>query len=268
MSSENRFLRPSDVASLRRNHRQLQAQKILLIACNIVLVAVVGVAVYWLYGMTRTDRRFAIRTVEAVGTRFTTAKDIQRVTNHYIGRNLFDLDIEEIRASVSGLPWVAGVAIEKELPDRLKLHVTERRPVAVAAMADGSRRYVDERGLAFAPVLPIWGGERGLPHIRNAAASELPRTVEFITTLRGQSPQLYSRLAAVSPVAPDSFEVQDRGLGAPVLVRGVDAVEKWSTLYHIARAENLGGGSIQYADLRFSDRIVIKPVTARAQVAD
>jgi hypothetical protein len=51
----------------------------------------------------------------------------------------------------------------------------------------------------------------------------------------------------------------DRDLGAVVLTNAEDVSAKWRSLYAIVKAEKLGRGTIAYADLRFADRIVVKP---------
>jgi hypothetical protein len=61
-------------------------------------------------------------------------------------------------------------------------------------------------------------------------------------------------------VAPNGFAVFDRALGAFVYLDPKDAAAKWRSLYAIAAAEHLGRAQIAYADLRFADRIVLKPV--------
>ena len=43
-----------------------------------------------------------------------------------------------------------------------------------------------------------------------------------------------------------------------------DLSAKWRDLYAVARAEHLGMHDIEYADLRFSGRIVVKPIHAAA----
>ncbi len=69
------------------------------------------------------------------------------------------------------------------------------------------------------------------------------------------------------PVAPRGFALFDRELGAEVYANEDDLSAKWRDFYAVARAENLGPHSIEYADLRFGDRIVIKPVHPIATTA-
>ena len=88
----------------------------------------------------------------------------------------------------------------------------------------------------------------------------MARTVAFVGTLRASDPLLYSHISEVHPIAPRAFALFDRELGTSVYVNAEDVSPKWRSLYSIARAENLKRGSIEYVDLRFNDRIVLKPV--------
>jgi hypothetical protein len=82
----------------------------------------------------------------------------------------------------------------------------------------------------------------------------------MIQTLRARDPQIYSRISEVRPIAPNSFALFDRELGAFVYAEDGDLSAKWRDLYAVARAEHFGAHDIEYADLRFAGRIVVKPV--------
>jgi cell division septal protein FtsQ len=165
---------------------------------------------------------------------------------------------------------VSRVEIEKNLPDTLHIRVVERVPVALLhGGSDGqgtSLQYVDEHGVAFAQLSPTVG-DRDLPVIRDASGAELARAVTLLHTLRAGDPQLFSRISEVRPVAPRGFVLFDRELGAQVFANEDDLSAKWRDFYAVVHAENLGPHSIEYADLRFGDRIVIKPVHSIATTA-
>jgi hypothetical protein len=80
-----------------------------------------------------------------------------------------------------------------------------------------------------------------------------------LEALRSGSPVLYARVSEVSPEEGGTFRVFDRELRAPVLLDPADAASKWTSLVAIADAEQYGAGSIEYADLRFANRVVVKP---------
>ena len=56
----------------------------------------------------------------------------------------------------------------------------------------------------------------------------------------------------------------DRELGAFVYADAGDLSAKWRDLYAIVANEKLARGAIEYADLRFQNRIVVKPWSAAA----
>ncbi len=60
-------------------------------------------------------------------------------------------------------------------------------------------------------------------------------------------------------MAPKGFALFDRTLGAYVYANGDDLSEKLRRLDAIVRAERFTTGSVEYADLRFNDRIILKP---------
>lgn len=258
--STQRFLRPHDVGRVRRNQRRIQVQRILGALGHIAVVGTVVTIAAWLYLRAQSDTRFALKSIEVAGAVQTPHAAIDNVTKTYTSTNLFRLDISRLQTDLGRLPWVSRVEIEKKLPDTLRIRIVERTPVALLH-AGSLLRYVDEHGVAFANLTPSVG-DRDLPIIRDATGAELVRAVDLLRTLRASDPQVFSRISEVRPVAPRGFAFFDRELGALVFANGEDLSAKWRDLYAITGAEQLGPHSIEYADLRFGDRIVIKPVHA------
>jgi cell division protein FtsQ len=255
-----RFLRPLDAGRVRRNQRRIQAQRILTIASKVVAAIVLVIGGLWIWQHTQSDSRFAVKEIEITGVKHTPRAALASVTAAYTGTNLFKIDIARVQKDLRGLAWVSRIDIEKKLPGTLRINVTERVPVAL--VRSGNRiQYVDEHGVTFAELSPEVGDD-DLPLIAvdSVGDAELARTVAFVGALRASDPLLYSRISEVHPIAPRGFALFDRELGASVYVNAEDVSPKWRSLYSIAKAENLKRGSIEYADLRFNDRIVLKPV--------
>jgi cell division protein FtsQ len=263
--STQRFLRPRDVGRVRRNQRRIQVQRILGALGHLFVVLTVVTIAAWLYLRAQSDRRFALKTIEVAGAAHTQRDAIDEVTKVYNGTNLFRLDIGRLQTDIGRLPWVSRVGIEKKLPDTLRIRIVERVPVALL-QSGATMQYVDEHGMAFAPLSPSVG-DHDLPVIRNAGGSELERAVALLRDLRTRDPQVFSRVSELHPIAPKGFVLFDRELATQVFANDDDLSTKWRELYAITRAERLGPGSIEYADLRFADRIVIKPVHPIATAA-
>ncbi|MFP5246908.1 MAG: hypothetical protein ACLGH0_09455, partial [Thermoanaerobaculia bacterium] len=82
-TTASRFLRPTDVARLRRNQRRIQAQRLFIILRNAGLVATVVVGGVWAYRHTQSNERFAVRTIEVDGAKHTPRAALDLVTQRY-----------------------------------------------------------------------------------------------------------------------------------------------------------------------------------------
>ena len=260
-----RFFRPSDATPVRRNLRVIQMQRVLVVLRNAVFVLVLAAAGFWAYRQTQSDARFAVRHIEIAGAVHTQRAAIEAITRRYLGLNLFKIDIALVQHDLHSLSWIQRIAIEKRVPNTLRIKVVERVPVALA-MHDGGLQYVDASGAVCGDLSPSIGDsdlpivESDLPIATSAHDQELLRAVQFIDALRLHDPIVYSRIGEVRPIAPRGFAIFDRDLGATVYANADDVSSKFRNLYAIVQAEKLGKSDIEYADLRFADRIVVKPV--------
>lgn len=253
-TTASRFLRPPDVARLRRNQRRIQAQRLLIVLRNAGLAAALVAGGVWAYRHTQSNERFAVRTIEIDGAVHTPREALDRVTQRYVGLNLFQIDIARVQRDLGHLGWVRRIDIEKNLPDTLRIKISERQPVAL--VRNGERLlYVDEEGHPFAE-LSASVGDSDLPLISDAGGAELIRTVTLLRDLRSRDRELYSRVSEVWPIPPRGFALYDRQIGAVVYANDEDVVAKWRNLYAVLRAEN--NPKIEYADLRFADRVIVK----------
>lgn len=256
--SEPRFFRPSDTTRVRRNLRVIQMQRVWIVLRNALFVAMVVAGGVWAYRQTQSDARFAVRNIEIAGAVHTQRAALEAITRHYVGLNLFKIDIARVQSDLHALPWIQRIAIEKKVPNTLRINVVERVPVALA-MHDGTLQYVDASGVVCGELSPAVG-DSDLPIVRDAEGPELVRSVQLIDALRTKDPVVYSRIGEVRPIAPRGFAIFDRDLDATIYANGDDVSSKFRDLYSIAQSEKLGRSQIEYADLRFAGRIVIKPV--------
>jgi cell division protein FtsQ len=257
-STSPRFFRPADVARIRRNQRRIQLQRFASTGGKAGIILIVIAGAFLVYHQTRGDSRFAVKTIEVTGVAHTPRASIDAVTRAYVGVNLFKIDIGQLRRDLRSLDWVKRIEAEKSLPDTLRIRIVERTPVALASMP-GHIAYVDEDGVPFAELSPTVG-DSDLPIVTNAAGAQLQRCVTLLRDLRVRDPQIYSRISEVRPVAPNGFALFDREIGAFVYASETDLSAKWRDLYAVARSEHFGEHGIEYADLRFAGRIVVKPV--------
>jgi cell division protein FtsQ len=253
-TTASRFLRPTDVTRLRRNQRRIQVQRLLVVLRSAGLVATVVIGGFWIWRQTQSDARFAVRSIEIDGAVHTSRGALDVLTRQYVGMNLFKMDIGRVQHDLGGLGWVRNIEIEKKLPDTLRIKITERHPVAL--VRNGEKiLYVDEEGSSFAELSPAVG-DRDLPVIGEAQGAELVRTVKMLEELRHADAAMFARISEVWPIPPRGFAIYDRELGAVVYVNADDASAKYRDLRAVLNAEN--NPKIEYADLRFADRVIVK----------
>lgn len=257
-STASRFLRPDDVARIHRNQHRINVHRALQFARSAGLALAVSALALWAFHRAQSDARFAVKTIEVSGATHTSREALSAVTSAFVGVNLFKIDIARVQAGLRALPWVLRVDIEKKLPDTLRIRVVERTPWALVHSA-GTLRYAGEDGVAFAPLSPS-AGDPDLPLIVTSDPAGLKRCVQLVRDLSRRDPLMYSRISEVRPVSPNSFALYDRDLGTVIYADAEGLSEKWRTLYAVANAERFERAGIEYADLRFADRIVLKPV--------
>ena len=260
-STSPRFFRPTDVARLRRNQRRIQLQRIRFDRRQSrSLPAASSSDALLAYRHTQGDARFAVKAIEIAGATHTPRAAIDAVTHQYIGANLFRIDIARLQADLRA-PRLGQADRERRRNCPTRCASASSSASRWRSRADGDRMHVRRRRRRRVRASFRRRSATAICRSsRNASGAELARCVALVRELRTRDPQIYSRISEVRPVAPNGFALFDRELGAFVYADEGDLSAKWRDLYAVARAEHLGTHDIEYADLRFAGRIVVKPV--------
>lgn len=126
-----------------------------LIALGIVALPVIGALQGW-FAADRWPVRYL--QVEAEYNHVS-AEQIGAAATTQLGKGFFALDLDDVRAAVARLPWVASVEARKRWPDTLVLQVRERAPFA----RWGANRLIDRDGAVF--TVPGGDALQGLPQL-------------------------------------------------------------------------------------------------------
>ena len=268
----------------------------------VAALAIVGIpaaALWW----SATSPRFALAELEVRGSERVSDAWVRDRLAGLTGRNLVWLPLERVERILAAHPWVAGAEVTKELPDRLRVVVLERGPAAILAGggaggaggadgAPGGDAWVDSSGEIIAPVAaadraPSRGGAEGAPERRTevlAAALALERALAAV------APRWRRGLEVVRILGPEDFRLEGEALPFALLVRWAEpsgAREKAGDLaVQIRRLERVlprilsgdlparlppvreGTNPPAAVDLRFADRIVIRPAAEEAPDAE
>lgn len=240
-------------------------KRIGLVSAAVVLLLAVSLGLVIAYQAMLTSSMFGLRQLTLTGQQRLSQSRVMALADLSPGENILALEPEVIRRRLVASPWVAEATVRRVLPDELRIHLTERRPVAVV-MADHPW-YVDGLGAAFKRV------ERGepldLPIISGLSEAEMRR--EPGREALGQVSELFRaagrpgaplRLKDVSEIKVDANQglivhTQNRG---PRLILGLNrAAAHLAELGRIKahlKSKGLWGRAV-YIDLRFKGRAFV-----------
>jgi cell division protein FtsQ len=110
-------------------------------------VCVLALAAGWLYSYGEHSWRFRVESsdnIEVTGMQNVTKAQIMEVMGADIGRNIFFIPLAQQKAQLEQIPWVESASVMRFVPNRLKVEVHERTPVAFARV--GPRIFLIDAG--------------------------------------------------------------------------------------------------------------------------
>jgi cell division protein FtsQ len=112
------------------------------------ILAVIGLAIG--YRAASSASLFQVRAVEVVGTSRTSTEEVDGLVRRAVSRTgVWRADLAALSTEVGRLPGVRRAVITRVLPDRLRVRITERVPLAVVRNAAGHFLWVDDEGVAL-----------------------------------------------------------------------------------------------------------------------
>jgi cell division protein FtsQ len=251
----------------RARRRSLVRLLRVLRATTLVLLIIGGTAALWRWALTTP--RFAVRHVLVQGASRVPVERILAAAQIGPGHNLISLDVAAAVARVEALPEIRHAQIVRDLPDRVTIHVEERRPFTLVNA--GRLHWVDEEGRdlgveaeAVALQVPAITGlsEEELATMRTTPSRKAQAAIGLIRTL------LRSRSSLTEEISEIDMSRKD----GPVLytVDGIEVrlgTEEWEE--RLARLEGVlaqvarDSDAVSTVDLRFRDQVVLQRGGAR-----
>ena len=118
-----------------------------VIAIGVLVVAIVG------YRMAASAALFQVQAIDVTGASRTSTEEIQGLTRRALSRTgVWRADLSAISYELSQLPGVRRAVVTRVLPDRVRVRITERVPVAVVRTSNGHFVWVDDDGVMLPEV--------------------------------------------------------------------------------------------------------------------
>jgi len=271
VEQESPFLRAQKRVSVRQSSLPKKtAKRLRWGALGIGILLVLGSAAIGLYQYGEHSWRFRLESsdnLEISGNHNVTRAQILEVMGGDIGRNLFFVPLEQRKQELEQIPWVESASIMRFVPNRLRIEIRERTPVAFARM--GSKIFlIDDAGSLME--LPLGGRKKfSFPVVLGMTLSE-PQS------MRAERMKTYSQLTSDldSDGAHYSQELSEVDLSDPEDVKVLATDPGGEVLVHLGSSNFLGRFKIfkghvqewrqQFAhldsvDLRYDHQIVVNP---------
>jgi cell division protein FtsQ len=136
VNEESPFLRAQKRVSVRRSTLPKKtAGRLLWAALAAAILFAFALAAAALYHYGEHSWRFRVESsdnIEITGMQNTTKAQIMEVLGADIGRNIFFIPLAQQKAQLEQVPWVESASLMRFVPNRLKVEIHERTPVAFA----------------------------------------------------------------------------------------------------------------------------------------
>jgi cell division protein FtsQ len=183
------------------------------------------------------------------------------------GEDLFRTDLDVWRRRLMASPWVRDAALRRSLPSTVDVAIAERTPVGVSRVGE-AMYLVDERGILIDQYGPQYA-DLDLPLIDGLAlpssdgstgdAARADLASRVITSIRTR-PDLARKLSQIDVSDVRNVSVILSGDPAVIYLGDDLFLQRLQSYVDLAPALREHVPSIEYVDLRFDDRIYVRPV--------
>lgn len=271
----NAFYRPASVAQPRASRRRAASRRTAVILLVVVAAAAAGVT----FGLERMRERFRVTRVVLKGVPDSRRNETEELTDRWIGQPLLFTDVDGPVAALSRRAWVARVSARRIVPDTISVQVTARPPIALARRGEDLWT-VDRSGTWLGPYsgrslsaeddfIVIDVGTHASPVSDSSPAID-PRVAAgaaLVERLREEDPALLARASEIAVLGDEGFAVIDK-VARVKLLFGRDAAApnqaslSWRAFLAVQRELERHAMAGREVDLRFANRIVLRPPTA------
>lgn len=231
-------------------------------------VLVVGYAGYRGTALVVHASSLQVRRIAVHGNVRISSGEVQAIVDGLRGSSILTADLATYRRRLLQSSWVSNVALRRVLPSTIEVFVSERTPIGLCRLGttlylvDATGTLIDEFGPQYAEFdLPIVDGlvrtpSSGQPSIDEARAGLAARVIESLAArkdIAGRVSQIDVRDAHDAVVM-----LQDD----PALLHLGDEkfLERLQSYVDLAPALRDQVRDIDYVDLRFGERVYVRPV--------
>ena len=208
-----------------------------------------------------------VRRITVHGNVRLSSGEVQAIVDGLRGTNILTADLPGYRRRLMESPWVADVALRRVLPSTVEVFVSERRPMGLCRMGntlylvDPRGTLIDEFGPQYAEFdLPIIDGlaatpSSGRPSIDEARAELAARVIEALSARK----DIAQRISQIDVRDAHDAVVMLQDDAALLHLGDEKFLERLQSYVDLAPALREQVSEIDYVDLRFGERVYVRP---------
>ncbi|MGH9143957.1 MAG: cell division protein FtsQ/DivIB [Vicinamibacterales bacterium] len=242
--------------------------------------ALVGPLLIWavltaalIYGVYRTSVIAAhahvlqVENIIVRGNQRLSQDDVLAVLHGLRGESLIWTDLDVWRARLKASPWVSDAALRRSLPSTVEVIVSERQPIGIGRihsdmyLVDERGVIIDQYGPKYADLdLPVIDGLSAAPGANGALTDEgrADLAARLIAAVKSK-PNVARRLSQVDVSDAHNASVILTGDSAMIQLGEDQFLARLQQYLDLAPALRERVTDIDYVDLRFDDRIYVRP---------
>jgi cell division protein FtsQ len=269
VNEESPFLRGQKRVSARRSSLPKKtANRLLWAVVAALVVCVAGLGAAWLYNYGEHSWRFRVESsdnIEVTGMQNATKAQIMEVMGADIGRNIFFIPLGQQKAQLEQIPWVEAASVMRFVPNRLKVEIHERTPVAFARV--GPRMFLIDAGGTLMELSPkhkysfpvILGMNPGEP--LSTRAPRMKIYTDMVRDLDSGGARYSQDLSEVDLSDLEDVKVRVNDPAGDVLVHlgSADYLQRYKIYVTHAAGWRQQFQKLESVDLRYDNQIIVNP---------
>ena len=266
---ESPFLRAQKRVSVRRSPLPKKtAARLLWVVIAVAIAGATALGATMFYRYEEHSWRFRLDSsdnIEMAGLSNVTRPQVMEVMGGDIGRNIFFIPLDQRQKQLQQIPWVASASVMRFAPNRLKIEIHERTPVAFAQV--GSKVMLIDAGgvlmeltnkkrFSFPVIIGMSASEPlSTRSIRMKTFNELVRQLDL-------SGGHYSQdLSEVDLTDPEDVKVLTNDASGEVLVHlgSANFLDRFKIYVAHLREWRQQFTKLESVDLRYDQQIIVNP---------
>jgi len=235
-----------------------------------VVCVLAAMAVYFVTDRALSAESLTINTIDVSGNSRISKGEVVALLDGLRGANMLTADLGIWRRKLLESPWVADAAIRRVFPGTVSVAISERQPLGIGRI-DNSLYLVDRRGIVIDEYGPNYA-ELDLPIIDGLGAhgnadgllvDEMRAVLagRFLSEL-ARRPDLARRVSQIDVSDAHDAVVILKDDTVLVRVGEENFVERMQSYLDLTEALHERIADIDYVDLRFDDRVYVRPQSA------